>query len=163
MAHKTFFVILAIIILCLSCGMCLATEEKSVDLGNEIMDSIDKTGKSINNVVSGNVIKDTGNGVKNGVEKAENMVKDGVKDVGNTVNNGIKDVNQETENKYNDNKIVNREVNGNYNTVRTETTATGINSGLQTMTTTTWMWIILVVAAVIIIAAIWYYATQNNS
>lgn len=146
MAKKIFVTAFAIIVLCLCCGVCFAAEDSStsVNLGNEIMDSIDKTGKSIDNVVSGNIVKDAGNSVRN----AGNDVKDGAKDAGNAGRDAI-------------DGTVNR--NGDYNTTRTTAEGTATNTGFSTMTTTTWMWIILVVAAVIIIAAIWYYATQNNS
>ncbi len=141
MAKKTLFVILAVIVLCLCCGVCFAAEGNgdSINLGNQIMESIDKTGESFNNVVSGNATKDMGNGIRDGV----NNVKNGVEDAGNAV------VNRTTRD-------------GDYNAIRTQTEGTATGNGLE-MTTTTWMWIILVVAAVIIIAAIWYYATQNNS
>ena len=134
MARKSIFVVLAIIVLCLCCGTCFAAKNTSTNLGNELMDSIHKTGDSINNVVSGNVAKDAGN-----------TMKDAVNNAGETMNNAGRGVQ-----------------NGVNNTVRTEAETRVANSGLNTMTTTTWMWIILVVAAVIIIAAIWYYATQNN-
>ena len=150
MAKKGLFVGLAVIILCLCCGVCFAAEgnNNSINLGNEIMESIDKTGDSINNVVSGNAVNDAGNAVRNGV----NNVKNGVENMGNDAKNI-------------DDGVVNRSgINGgNYNAVRTTTEATQGTTNFDAMSTTTWMWIILVVAAVIIIAAIWYYATQNNS
>lgn len=142
MAKKALFVGLAVIVLCLCCGICFAAEgnNDSINLGNQIMESIDKTGESFNNVVSGNAINDAGNSIRDGV----NNVKNGAENVGNAV------VNRTTRD-------------GNYNAIRTTTEGTMSNNNGFTMTTTTWMWIILVVAAVIIIAAIWYYATQNNS
>lgn len=132
MAKKVFLIIFAMIILCLCCGVCFAAEDNSVDLGNEIVESIDRTGESMSNVVSGNWTDD--------VENTMNDVKDKAK---NGTNNIMENNNE-----------------GVYNTVKT--TAESTASGMSTMSTTTWMWIILVVAAIIIIAAIWYYATQNN-
>lgn len=149
MAKRGLFVGLAVIILCLCCGTCFAAEgnNNSINLGNEIMESIDKTGDSINNVVSGNAVNDAGNAVRDGV----NNVKNGVENIGNDAKNI-------------DDGVVNRSnAGGNYNAVRTTTEGTqGVITNFDAMSTTTWMWIILVVAAVIIIAAIWYYATQNN-
>lgn len=156
MTRKSLFTVLAIIILCLCCGTTFATDNKTTNLGNEIMDSMNKTGDSVKNVVSGNAIKDAGNGMKEGIENTGNMVKDGMNDMKNGIENMGNDMNR-------DDRNVNRENAGAYNAVRTETEGVVSNTGLNTMTTTTWMWIILVVAAVIIIAAIWYYATQNNS
>lgn len=144
MAKKIFIVAFAIIVLCLCCGSCFAAEDNgsSTNLGNEIMDSIDKTGKSVDNVVSGNIVKDAGNTVRN----AGNDMKDGAKDAGRDGRDAVEGV-------------VNS---SNYNTTRTTAEGTTTNGGFSTMTTTTWMWIILVVAAIVIIAAIWYYATRTN-
>lgn len=148
MAKKSLFVGLAIIVLCLCCGVCFAEDkDSSINLGNEIMESIDKTGDSMNNIISGNITRDAGNAVRDG----GNNIKDGA--------NGIKNDTKDFEN----GAIRGNAGNGNYNATRTTTEGTTSNNNGYTMTTTTWMWIILVVAAVIIIAAIWYYATQNNS
>ena len=161
MAKRGLFIGLAIIILCLCCGTCFAAEgnNNSINLGNEIMESIDKTGNSINNVVSGNAVNDAGNGIRNGVNDAGNAVRNGV----NNVKNGVENIGNDTRNI--DDGVVNRSnAGGNYNAVRTTTEGTqGATTNFDAMSTTTWMWIILVVAAVIIIAAIWYYATQNNN
>lgn len=149
MAKKSLICALAIIVLSLCCGFCFAAENNnSVNLGNEIMQSVDKTGESARNVVSGNIVNSTANTIRDGANNVGNVVKD----VGNNLNNG----NDNWDNNNNNN-------NNNYNATRTATEGTANNNGIGTMTTTTWMWIILVVAAVIIIAAIWYYATQNNS
>lgn len=75
MAKKIFIVGFAMIILCLCCGVCFAAEDNSVTLGNEIMQSIDKTGESANNVVSGNWVKDAGNTVKNAGDNVKNDAK----------------------------------------------------------------------------------------
>lgn len=147
MAKKIFVTAFAIVVLCLCCGMCFAAEDKgsSINLGNEIMDSVDKAGKSVGNVVSGNIVKDAGNTVRN----TGNDIKDGARNLGNDGKNVV-------------GGVVNRAENGAYNTTRTTAEGTTTNGGFSTMTTTTWMWIILVVAAIVIIAAIWYYATRSN-
>lgn len=144
MAKKIFIVAFAIIVLCLCCGSCFAAEDggSSTNLGNEIMDSIDKTGKSVDNVVSGNIVQDAGNTVRN---------------AGNDVDNGARDAGRDGKDAVDG--VVNTT---NYNTTRTTAEGTTTNGGFSTMTTTTWMWIILVVAAIVIIAAIWYYATRTN-
>lgn len=147
MAKKIIMVAFAVIVLCLCCGTCFAAENKNsnINLGNEIMQSVDKTGQSIQNVVSGNVVRDVGNTMNNTGNHVNNKVNNLEKDVKGTVNGGV-----------------NNRATGNYNTVRTTTEGTVANRNFSTMTTTTWMWIILVVAAIVIIAAIWYYATRNN-
>lgn len=72
MAKKIFIVGFAMIVLCLCCGVCFAAESNSVNLGNEIMESIDKTGESMNNVVSGNWINETGNNVRQAGDNTRN-------------------------------------------------------------------------------------------
>lgn len=154
MTKKFLIVFFSAIVLCLCCGMCFAAQDKSVNLGNEIMDSIDKTGHSFNNVVSGNVVKDAGNMINNEGRRINNGV--------NNVENGLRDTGANIRDDRNN--IANDRTNGNYNNYNTvRTTAEGTRTATaNVMSTTTWMWIILVVAAIIIIAAIWYYATQNN-
>ena len=133
MTKKIVFILLAIIGLCLCCGYAFAVEDNNVTLGNEIMKSIDKTGDSMENVVSGNVIQDAGETVRNGMD-----------DIGTGMENGAKKTT-------------------NYVTTQTTTEGTAERTGMtNTMSTTTWMWIILVVASIIIVAAIWYYATNNG-
>ena len=148
MARKSIIFVLAILMFSLLSGICFAADsENSINLGNEIMQSIDKTENSMKNVVSGNVIKDTGNMVQDGV----NSVGNGMNNMGNSVNNGINHMENGTNSRINDGT--------NYNTTRTTAEGTMADT---TMTTTTWMWIILALAATIIFVAIWYYATQDN-
>lgn len=135
MAKKIFLIGFAMIILCLCCGICFAAEDNSISLGNEIVQSIDRTGESMSNVVSGNWTKDAGNTMND----MQNKVKDGENNI-----------------------MENMDSTGSYNTVKTTAESSVATGEMGAMSTTTWMWIILVVAAIIIIAAIWYYATQNN-
>ena len=167
MLKKSLICALAIIILSLCCTICFANEKgNNINLGNEIMRSIDKTENSMKNVVSGNVVKDAGNMVNNEmnmIKDGANDVGEGIKDTGNTVRDGVdnteNDMNRNNDN--NNNAGVAGTNGGNYNTTRTSVDQT-LNGGVNTMTATTWMWIILIVAAVTIMAAIWYYATQGN-
>lgn len=132
---KKIFMFFAIIILSLCCSVCFAAENNSnVNLGEEITDSINKTGDSVRNVTN-----DVMNGVNGNARNNNN----------NNYNNGNYNRNNNTDN--------NVFTNG-YNAVRTsvDDVATG------NMSTTTWIWIILAVAAIIIVAMVWYYAVQNN-
>lgn len=132
---KKVLISFAMIILCLCCSVCFAAQENSnVNLGEEITDSLDKTGDSVRNVADD---------VMNGVN-------------GNTRNNrNNNNNNYDTRNNNMDNNVF---TNG-YNAVRTsvDDVATG------NMSTTTWIWIILAVAAIIIVAMVWYYAVQDNN
>ena len=150
MAKKSLICFITLVILSLCCGVSYATENSnSISLGNEIMKSIDKTENSMQNVVSGNVVKDAGNMVKNGMDDMKNGV--------NNMENDMKD----EDGKRNE-EVIGGYDNGNYNATRTTAEQT-LNTGVNTITATTWMWIILVFDMVMIIAAILYYATQDNS
>lgn len=158
MARKTLICTLAILMFSLFSGICFAADSgNSINLGNEIMQSIDKTENSMRNVVSGNVVRDAGNMVKDGA----NTVGNGINNMGDTVNNRNNEINNDMNNNNNYN-MNNRDNGRDYNTVRTTAEGTTTTT-TNTMTTTTWMWIILALAATIIFVAIWYYATQDNS
>ena len=133
---KKIFISLAIVILSLCCSVvCFAADNNSnVNLGEEITDSLDKTGNSVRNVA-----EDVMNGVDGNNRNARNS------------NNN----NRTNTNNNQDNNVF---TNG-YNAVRTsvDDAATG------NMSTTTWIWIILAVAAIIIVAMVWYYAVQDNN
>ena len=164
MLKKFLISTLAIIILSLCCTICFAAENgNNINLGNEIMRSIDKTENSMRNVVSGNVIKDTENMMRDGantIKSGVNDVENGTQNMANTVSDN-NDMDTNNENRNNEETTAGMNNNGGYNTTRTSADQT-LNAGINTMTATTWMWIILIVAAVTIMAAIWYYATQGN-
>ena len=76
MAKKSLICVFAIIVLSLCCGFCFAAEDNSsINLGNEIMKSVDKTGESAENVVSGNVVNSTVDTVKGGMNNTKNMMQ----------------------------------------------------------------------------------------
>lgn len=165
MARKSLFIGLAIIVLSLCCGISYATETEEVlaatNLGNQITESLNKTGDSANTA-----IKATTEGISNIKTEATNSINHGM----NMVNDGVHNNNGSTTDtrNYNSTRTGVSGVNGhdgvstgtrNYNATRTSTTAPMLTG----MSTTTWMWVILAVAAIIIIAAIWYYATQTNN
>lgn len=158
MLKKSLVITFVTIILSLCCTVSFAVENgNKINLGNEIVKSIDKTGDSMQNVISGNVVKDA----QNMVDREKNMITDGAKNVENTVTGTINNIdNNIRNNSFTD--ALETKNNGNYNTTRT-TAAQTINNGINTMDATTWMWIILIVAAVTIMMAIWYYATQDNN
>lgn len=135
---KKIWISFAIIVLSICCSVCFAAEgeNSNVNLGEEITDSLDKTGDSVRNVAD-----DVMNGMDGNTRNARN----------NNNNNN----NYNTEN----NNTGNNAFTNGYNAVRTsvDDVATG------NMSTTTWIWIILAVAAIIIVAMVWYYAVQDNN
>ena len=156
MVKKSLIVGLTAIILSLCCGICFAAEDNntSTNLGNEITESIDKTGQSMENMTDNVFSTNTVDSMKNGITNTMDNMRNGVTGTMDNMRNGM--------NTTTDNGIVNTTEGqaGDYNVTRT--TAEATTTDFNTMSTTTWMWIILAVAAIIIIAAIWYYATQNN-
>lgn len=135
---KKLIISLAIVIVSLCCSVCFAAENNSnVNLGEEITDSLNKTGNSVRNMADD--VMNGDNTRTNNRNNDNNILNDGTN---NNNNNNTNDV-------FTDG----------YNAVRTsvDDVATG------NMSTTTWIWIILAVAAIIIVAMIWYYAVQNNN
>lgn len=128
--------------------------ENTISLGNEITKSMDKTGDSMKNVLSGNTIKDAGNNIKNTAKDA----KDEIVDEANDLKKDEKKVEDKIEN--DEEKINQDEKRDGYDARRTSAEVS--RSGIDTATMTTWMWIALIAATTIIIAAIWYYVTQTN-
>ena len=128
--------------------------ENTISLGNEITKSIDKTGDSMKNVLSGNVIMDAGNNVKNTIEDA----KDVMMDEANDMKADVKD--EENKMDKEDDKMKREENRDNYDARKTNAEVS--RSGIDNNTMTTWMWIALIAATTIIVAAIWYYVTQSN-
>lgn len=127
--------------------------ENTISLGNEITKSMDKTGDSMKNVLSGNVIMDAGNNIKNTVNEARNVVMDEANDMKADLKNEANKMDKDDEMK----KTENGE---NYDARRTNAEIS--RSGIDNNTMMTWMWIALIAATTIIIAAIWYYVTQTN-
>ncbi len=127
--------------------------ENTISLGNEITKSMDKTGDSMKNVLSGNAIMDAGNNIKNTVNDARNVVMDETNDM-------KADVKDEENKMYKDDEMKKTDNGENYDARRTnaEISRSGIDNNIMM----TWMWIALIAATTIIIAAIWYYVTQTN-
>lgn len=136
----------------------------SVFAANEIKDSMNKAGSSMQNMANGagNVVKDAGAALTNGVQNVGNAIGNGVRTVGNTITGGT------TSN------------NGSYGATRTGTTTAGMTrtdnmNGDYTATRTatdgtimgmspnTWTWFVLAIATLAIVGLVWYYAMQNKT
>ncbi len=155
MKNKTIIMITIMCIFSLFCEICcFAADDNSINLGNTVSETMNKAGRSMenvkNDVFSGEMMKDEEKMVENGANHLENGVKD--------VENKTMDT---TGGIVNNTRTDNRKDNG-YNTIKTQTSTELANTRIGTMSTTTWMWMVLAISAVIIIAAVWYYATQNN-
>ena len=141
------FVIIATIILFTS--FCFAT-----NLGNEMQNSMDKTGNTVGNVVEGatnagkevvNNVGNTLNGAMNGMKEAMNNITDDMDNntaTGNMINNATSNEN---------------DTNNNYTATRTATFGTGTDNN------TIWIWAILGVVALLIIGLSWYYMSDNKT
>lgn len=138
MAKRVFLSLAIIILSVLCCSVCFAADNNSnVNLGEQITDSLDKTGDSVRNAAGDvmNTIDGDNNRTRNNNNNNYNM------------NNGTS--------KNNNNNYTNGT---GYNAVRTSVDQMTTGN----MSTTTWIWIILAVAAIVIVAMVWYYAVQNN-
>lgn len=114
---------------------------------SELKDSADKTGETMQNVVNGagTVLKDAGEGIKDGAQNIGEDIKDGARNVGEAVNNGARDMTR-TDN------------NDRYTARRTSD-----NGTIMGMSGTTWTWLVLAIAALAIVGLVWYYAMQNKN
>lgn len=148
MTKKTIIAIFTICILSLFCTInSFAAGENTVNLGNTISETMNKTERSMENVKDNVWNNNTMNNMKQTVDNGINHVENGTKEAKNAIVNTTRWDNNRTDN---------------YNAVRTERATDLTGTTAFGMTTTTWMWIVLAVSAVIIISAVWYYATQNN-
>ena len=149
MNKKVIVTSIIFIIVCLFSSICFANTENvmdaakntTVNLRDEITNSIDKTENSTRNVTQ------------------DVMTKGGqmMNSAGNMINNMTGNNN---DNNTNNNKNGTTNNNAGYNTTRTA--VDDAYFGTAGMDTTTWLWIILAIAAIIIIAAVWYYAMQGT-
>ena len=81
MAKKIVITSIAIMFLSLFCGVCFAADDMKTDpinVGNEVNKSLDKAGQSVknvtNDVMSGNIINKTENGIRHVGENVRNGV-----------------------------------------------------------------------------------------
>lgn len=149
MSRKIIIISTIFVIVCLFSSICFAntenvtdaTKNTTVNLRDEITNSIDKTENSTRNLTQDVMTK--GGQMING---AGNMINNMT---GNTNNNNNATNNNDTTNN-----------NAGYNTTRTA--VDDAYFGTVGMDTTTWLWIILAIAAIIIVASVWYYAMQTS-
>lgn len=139
MAKKVVITSIAIMFLSLFCGFCFAANDMKtdvIDLGNDVNKSLDKAGQSVknvtNDVMSGNVMNKTENGIKH---------------VGDNIEDGVE-------------TVTNRTV-GTYNTVRTNTGTTLNGTNTMSNTTWIWV-VIAVLAVIIVSAVWYYVAQNNE-
>lgn len=127
-------------------------------LGNEVTSSMNKTERSMNDLVD-----------KTGIDRAGSAIENGIQDVGNAISNGMDNMGRDTENfvdgtDNNDNTITdNRAVvgtTGNYTAGQIQQ-IDGQN-GTNGMSQNAWIWIVMVVVALIIVSAVWFYAAQRD-
>ena len=122
--------------------LCTTFSFAANNLGDNIKDSMNKSGKAIENM---------GNDVKNAVVGAENTVEgmfNNNKDNDNNNNNMMSGI------------MNNNNNNGGYTATRTATTT---NETFLGMNATAWTWLILGIATIAIVALVWYYGKQYDN
>ena len=139
MSKKVFATLLIVFALVLCSNFSFAAN----NLGDNIKDSMNKTGIAMQNM---------GNDVKNAVSGAGNAVE-GM--FSNDNNN-----NQNNDNKMMSGIMNNNDNNGSYTATRT---ATATNGTLLGMNSTAWTWLILGIATIAIVALVWYYGKQYDN
>ena len=157
MAKKVFLTIIFTLIFVLALTTMAFAESSSnstTKLGNEVTTSMDKTERSMDDLVDRSDLDEAGQEMTDGVRDMGNTVRDGINDVGR----GIEDLGDEDNSKTTDNRAV-AGTTGNFSAGQVQTDGENTNG----MSRTAWIWIIMVVVALIIIAAVWYYATQKQN
>ena len=163
MAKKVLLTIIFTIvsILAFSTISLAKTDNTTTMLDDEVTSSMNKTERSMNDLVD-----------KTDLDKAGKTIENGARAVGNAVNNGMDSIGRGMENladedNYNtrDNTITdNRAVagtTGNYTAGQIGQVDSDI-TGRNGMTQNAWIWIVMIVVALIIVAAVWYYAAQKD-
>lgn len=154
MAKKVFLTIVfaVIFILALTTITFAESSNSTTKLGNEVSSSMNKTERSMDDLVDRSDLDEAGQKMTNGVRDSGDVVKDGVEDVGR----GIEDLGDEDNSNKNDDRAV-AGTTGNFSAGQVQTDGEATNG----MSQNAWIWIVMVVVALIIIAAVWYYATQK--
>ena len=133
------------------------------NLGNDIKDSMDKTGNTIQNVMNG--VTDAG---KNAVDNMGNAVNDAANGARDTMNNMANGINNMTDDMF-DNRDDNNQNNNENNNANTGNgaddgySAARIATFTDTTTNNTWLWIALGVVALAIVGLSWYYMSDNRN
>lgn len=155
MAKKVFLTIIFTLIFVLALTTMAFAESSSnstTKLGNEVTSSMNKTERSMDDLVDRSDLDEAGQEVTDGVRDMGNTVRDGINDVGR----GIEDLGDEDNSRTTDNRAV-AGTTGNFSAGQVQTDGENTNG----MSQNAWIWIVMVVVALIIIAAVWYYATQK--
>ena len=157
MAKKVFLTIIFTLIFVLALTTMAFAESSSnstTKLGNEVTSSMNKTERSMDDLVDRSDLDEAGQEVTDGVRDMGNTVRDGINDVGR----GIEDLGDEDNSRTTDNRAV-AGTTGNFSAGQVQTDGENTNG----MSQNAWIWIVMVVVALIIIAAVWYYATQKQN
>lgn len=135
-------------------ALILVLSMSTVFAANELKDSMDKSGRTIKNVVNGagEVVKDGATAITDGAKDLGNTIGTGARDVGSAVSGGINNISGDLT------RTDNMGDNDRYTAVRTANDGT-----IMGMSANTWTWFVLAIAALAIVALVWYYAMQNKN
>ena len=138
----------------LSTVLFISSVSFASNMGNDIQDSIDKTGNTLGNIVNGTM--DAG---RNAAGAISNVTAGAVNGVKNTMDNMGNMMSENTTDNLNNNNVSNENNTANdYNATRTATTYSA-----DTGNDTIWIWLVLGVTALIIAGLTWYYMVDNRN
>jgi hypothetical protein len=157
MAKKLLFTIFFSVFMILSFFTVSYAESSNTTttLGNEVTTSMNKTERSMNDLVDRTEMDNVGNAVENGARSVGNTVNNGMNAIENGVNN-LMNNDDNNNNTRTDNRTI-AGTTGNYTAGQQLQGTT--NNG---MSGNTWIWIVMIVVALIIVAVVWYYAAAQN-
>ncbi|MBR2289060.1 MAG: hypothetical protein IJ867_00125 [Clostridia bacterium] len=162
MAKKVFLTIIfsIVFVLGLTTISFAKTDNTTTGLGDEVTSSMNKTERSMNDLVDRTDLDKAGQTIENGARAVGNAVSDGMDNIGR----GVEDFVDGDDNTEYTNRATNTAVagtTGNYTAGQLGQTGTD-TTGRNGMTANAWIWIVMVVVALIIVAAVWYYAAQRD-
>ncbi|MBR1540776.1 MAG: hypothetical protein IJ629_06475 [Clostridia bacterium] len=163
MAKKVFLITIFAIVLLLGLStVCFAkVDNTTTTLNNEVTNSMNKTERSMDDLVDRTNLDKAGQAIENGARAVGNVVSTGMDDIGR----GTEDLVDGRDDTRDDTRTDNRSVagtTGNYTAGQIGQTDPDVTTGRNGMTQNAWIWIVMVVVALIIVAAVWYYAAQRD-
>ena len=150
---------LALVVTLIASILLFATFSFATNMGNEVSESVNKTGNTMQNAKNGigDMARNVVDNVGNATQGAVNTVQNAMNDMGNALN---MDDNMEDNNDFNNNNNDNNNDDtnaGNYSAERVATFGNTNDAG------NTWIWVGLGIAAVAIIGLSLYYMSDTRS
>ena len=160
MAKKVFLTIIFALVFFLALTQInlAKTDNTTTQLGNEITESMNKTERSMNDLVDRTNLDKAGSAIENGARAVGNTVRNGMDNIGR----GMEDLVDGNDNMMNNQTVGNRAVAGTTGNYTAGQIQTDPNNNTNGLTQNAWIWIVMVVAGLVRVGAVWFYAAQRD-